>query len=562
MKKSNSSNSSSISKQSQNIKLSNQKTKASFLRKLKTEDFALRKKLMNQNCFGKLRVLIKECQQHIYILLEDPQSSKLAKGIQIILLLSILLSCISIIVDSIYESSNGSYDSVSSSIELYLFVFFGVEYLLRLFSTSAFDKSLLQFIVSPMNLIDFVSILPFLLSSILTEDSFSQLRVLRLIRFIRIFRLFKLSRFLKEISMLAETVRNSLKDMLMLIVMLFLMVIFFSTIIYYLEYNEDENDQVENRINSIPEAIWWCIVTMTTVGYGDLIPHTIEGKFIACITALLGTTTISLPVAIMGINFYRTLKENEETEEIDRLKQKYQITNEAVTNDQLNLRELQFMKNRLEQLYENNEKVLDYLVQSQQLFDELTANLMSLYKALSEEIDLHLEYRMRRLKMKQRIMKIEKNIEQKKSIEINQLIHSYRENKRKMALSPMMDESRIESLNSVHSRLQSLGNMKRSRASQLKHLKSSSLFKSSKEINYDVNSELKSENFQIHEIHLPDPMEDTPLGDQQIRKSELEVSIRNDSEEHSQYSRNQENCDIQNKITSLKQQKFNQTFLP
>ncbi|CAD8121852.1 unnamed protein product [Paramecium sonneborni] len=169
---------------------------------------------------------------------------------------------------------------------------------------------------------------------------------------------------------------------------------------------------------------------------------------------------------------------------------------------------------------------------------------------------------MRRLKMKQRIMKIEKNIEQKKSIEINQLIHSYRENKRKMALSPMMDESRIESLNSVHSRLQSLGNMKRSRASQLKHLKSSSLFKSSKEINYDVNSELKSENFQIHEIHLPDPMEDTPLGDQQIRKSELEVSIRNDSEEHSQYSRNQENCDIQNKITSLKQQKFNQTFLP
>ncbi|CAD8111352.1 unnamed protein product [Paramecium sonneborni] len=511
MQKSNSSNSSSKSKQSQNVQLKNYKPKVSFLKKLKTEDFALRKKLMNQNFIGKLKVLVKECQQHIFILLEDPQSSQLAKAIQMILLLSILLSCVTIIVDSIYESSNKTYNSVSSTIELYLFIFFGVEYLLRLFSTSAFDRSLLQFIISPMNLIDFVSILPFLLSLFLTEDSFSQLRVLRLIRFIRIFRLFKLSRFIKEISMIAETVRNSLKDMLMLIVMLFLMVIFFSTIIYYLEYNEDENDQIKNHISSIPEAIWWCVVTMTTVGYGDFIPQTIEGKFIACITALLGITTISLPVAIMGINFYRTLKENEETDEIDRLKQKYQISNEVVSNDQLNLRELQFMENRLEQLYENNEKVLDYLEQSQQLFDELTANLMSLYKALSEEIDLHLEYRMKRLKMKQRIMKIEKNIEQKKSIELNQLIHSYRENKRKIALSPMIDESRMESLNSVHSRLQSLGNKKRSiRMSQVKHLKSSCLFKSAKEINYDLNSELKSENNQIHEIHFPDLMEDTP----------------------------------------------------
>ena len=59
---------------------------------------------------------------------------------------------------------------------------------------------------------------------------------------------------------------------------------------------------------------------MTTVGYGDLIPHTIEGKFVACITALLGTTTISLPVAIIGINLYRTLKENDENDEIDKLK--------------------------------------------------------------------------------------------------------------------------------------------------------------------------------------------------------------------------------------------------
>lgn len=59
----------------------------------------------------------------------------------------------------------------------------------------------------------------------------------------------------------------------MLIVMLIVMVLLFSTIIYYLEYNEDRFD--EDKINSIPDAIWWCIVTMTTVGYGDLIPHTI-----------------------------------------------------------------------------------------------------------------------------------------------------------------------------------------------------------------------------------------------------------------------------------------------
>lgn len=59
----------------------------------------------------------------------------------------------------------------------------------------------------------------------------------------------------------------------MLIVMLIVMVLLFSTIIYYLEYDEEYHD--ENTINSIPDAIWWCIVTMTTVGYGDLIPRTI-----------------------------------------------------------------------------------------------------------------------------------------------------------------------------------------------------------------------------------------------------------------------------------------------
>ncbi|CAK55646.1 unnamed protein product (macronuclear) [Paramecium tetraurelia] len=434
----------------------------SRIQKFRTEDFSLRKKLQNQSFYGKMKVICKGMQQYIYILLEDPNSSLVAYCLQFLLLTSILLSCIAIIVDSLMDNnSNSQYDEISFYLEYYLFIFFGLEYILRMFSSTAFDQKLMGFILSPLNLIDLLAIMPFLFNLIFEGASLSGLRVIRIIRFMRVFRLFKLSRFMKDMLMIVDTVKHSAKDIIILITMFFFMVLFFSIVVYYLEYDERQIVEDEQKIHSISEAIWWCIATMTTVGYGDKLPLSIPGKMMACIAAFFGITSISLPVAVMGMNLTQTLKEHEENIEIQKLKDQFVMENDTELinkreQTQLNLKELKFMERRLEQLLENNQKVMDYVEQSQQLFDEVTQDLMSLYSALTEQLDLHIETKMKNLKARHRIMKMEKNLNQKKSIELSQIVSAFKEKQRLISQGSILvcEESQADvfSIASKHSR--------------------------------------------------------------------------------------------------------------
>ncbi|CAK71284.1 unnamed protein product (macronuclear) [Paramecium tetraurelia] len=440
---------------------SNQKLKASTqknrVRKFKTEDFSLKKKLQNQTFYGKFKVICKGMQQYIYVLLEDPNSSAIAYVIQFLLLTSILLSCVAIIVDSLMDNENNQeYDNISFYLEYYLFIFFGSEYFLRMFSSTAFDSTFTQFILSPLNIIDLFAITPFLFNLIFEGANLSGLRVIRIIRFMRVFRLFKLSRFIKDMLMIVDTVRNSLRDILILITMFLFLVLFFSIIVYYLEFNDNIEIYDEQKIQSISEAIWWCIATMTTVGYGDKLPLSLSGKFIACIAAFFGITSVSLPVAVMGMNLTQTLRIAEENNEIVKIKEQFAVVDsDPNLQDQqtLNLKELKFMERRLEQLLDNNQKVMDFVAQSQDLFDEVTQDLMSLYSALTEQLDLHIETKIKNLKAKHRIMKMEKNLNQKKSIELGQVVKAFKEKQQMMSQqSILMCEESQADLFSVASR--------------------------------------------------------------------------------------------------------------
>ncbi|CAD8134479.1 unnamed protein product [Paramecium octaurelia] len=440
---------------------SNQKLKASTqknrIRKFRTEDFSLKKKLQNQTFYGKFKVICKGMQQYIYVLLEDPNSSAIAYIIQFLLLTSILLSCVAIIVDSLMENENNQeYDNISFYLEYYLFIFFGSEYFLRMFSSTAFDSTFTRFILSPLNIIDLFAITPFLFNLIFEGANLSGLRVIRIIRFMRVFRLFKLSRFIKDMLMIVDTVRHSLKDILILITMFLFLVLFFSIIVYYLEFNDNIEINDEQKIQSISEAIWWCIATMTTVGYGDKLPLSLSGKFIACIAAFFGITSVSLPVAVMGMNLTQTLRISEENNEIVKIKEQFAVidSNPNLQDQQtLNLKELKFMERRLEQLLDNNQKVMDFVAQSQDLFDEVTQDLMSLYSALTEQLDLHIETKIKNLKAKHRIMKMEKNLNQKKSIELSQVVKAFKEKQQMISQqSILMCEESQADLFSIASR--------------------------------------------------------------------------------------------------------------
>ncbi|XP_075952991.1 potassium voltage-gated channel subfamily A member 10-like [Anarhichas minor] len=176
-----------------------------------------------------------------------------------------------------------------------------------------------------MNIIDIVSIIPYFvtlgteLATTPDEDLNSSqnmsLAILRIIRLVRVFRIFKLSRHSKGLQILGQTLKASMRELGLLIFFLFIGVILFSSAIYFAEVDEPQTQFV-----SIPDGFWWAVVTMTTVGYGDMCPSTIGGKMVGTLCAISGVLTIALPVPVIVSNFnyfYHRETEQEEKQVVD-----------------------------------------------------------------------------------------------------------------------------------------------------------------------------------------------------------------------------------------------------
>lgn len=185
-------------------------------------------------------------------------------------------------------------------VETMCICWFSIELLIRL----ACCPSKTLFFKDVMNIIDFSAILPYFvtLGTELAKDNDASpgtsLAIIRVIRLVRVFRIFKLSRHSKGLQILGQTLRASLRELGLLIFFLFIGVILFSSAIYFAE-----SDYLDSSFVSIPHAFWWAVVTMTTVGYGDMYPETVWGKLVGSMCAIAGVLTISLPVPVIVSNF-------------------------------------------------------------------------------------------------------------------------------------------------------------------------------------------------------------------------------------------------------------------
>ncbi|MBN3323097.1 KCA10 protein, partial [Atractosteus spatula] len=175
-----------------------------------------------------------------------------------------------------------------------------------------------EFFRNIMNIIDIISIIPYfvtLITELLTDPDTSagqnmSLAILRIIRLVRVFRIFKLSRHSKGLQILGQTLKASMRELGLLIFFLFIGVILFSSAAYFAEV-----DEPQTQFTSIPEGFWWAVVTMTTVGYGDMCPITLGGKMVGTLCAIAGVLTIALPVPVIVSNFnyfYHRETENED----------------------------------------------------------------------------------------------------------------------------------------------------------------------------------------------------------------------------------------------------------
>jgi voltage-gated potassium channel len=207
------------------------------------------------------------------------------KVFDIALLVLIVLSIIVVMLDSM-KSFNRQYAHLFSVLEWAFTFLFTMEYILRLVSI----KKPWLYVFSFLGIIDLLAIIPSYLSIFFAGAQ--SLLVLRALRLLRVFRIFKLTHFLTEADFLQAAIRASLKKISVFMLVVFTLVIILGSIMYLVEKGS-------NGFDSIPDSIYWAIVTITTVGYGDISPVTPTGKFIASLIMLLGYGIIAVPTGIL-----------------------------------------------------------------------------------------------------------------------------------------------------------------------------------------------------------------------------------------------------------------------
>jgi len=207
------------------------------------------------------------------------------KVFDVALLVIIILSIIVVMLDSI-KSINRQYSHLFDVLEWTFTILFTLEYILRLISI----QKPWRYVFSFLGIIDLLAIIPSYLSIFFSGAQ--SLLVFRALRFLRVFRIFKLTHFLSEMQFLKTAIVGSLKKISIFMLVVLSLVIILGSVMYLVEGGK-------NGFDSIPDSIYWAIVTITTVGYGDISPVTSLGKFIASVIMLLGYGIIAVPTGII-----------------------------------------------------------------------------------------------------------------------------------------------------------------------------------------------------------------------------------------------------------------------
>ncbi|XP_036855441.2 voltage-gated potassium channel KCNC2 isoform X8 [Manis javanica] len=265
-------------------------------------------------------------QPRMWALFEDPYSSRAARFIAFASLFFILVSITTFCLET-HEAFNTvknktepvingtsvvlQYEIETDPALMYVegvcVVWFTFEFLVRI----VFSPNKLEFVKNLLNIIDFVAILPFYLevglSGLSSKAAKDVLGFLRVVRFVRILRIFKLTRHFVGLRVLGHTLRASTNEFLLLIIFLALGVLIFATMIYYAErvgaQPNDPSASEHTQFKNIPIGFWWAVVTMTTLGYGDMYPKTWSGMLVGALCALAGVLTIAMPVPVIVNNF-------------------------------------------------------------------------------------------------------------------------------------------------------------------------------------------------------------------------------------------------------------------
>jgi voltage-gated potassium channel len=270
----------------------------------------------------------KQQLRHRLAILLAPKADQsiLGKSIDLLLALLILLNVAAVIIATV-PAIGSCYGQEFEWFNIFSVLIFSVEYVLRLWTCIELDdrpishaKKRISYFFSPMAMIDFIVILPFYIGLFLAVD-------LRILRVLRLLRIFKLGRYSSAMQMLVQAIKQEYKVLFASFSILLIMMVLAASGMYMIE-----KDLQPEAFGSIPSAMWWAMATLTTVGYGDVIPITAWGRFFGGTITLLGMGMVALPAGILASSFS---EQAHQKREIFRLKVIETLADGKVTQSEL-----------------------------------------------------------------------------------------------------------------------------------------------------------------------------------------------------------------------------------
>jgi voltage-gated potassium channel len=226
----------------------------------------------------------------------------------IFIVILIVLNILAVILETV-ESIYASASNFFRYFETFSIIIFTIEYALRVWTCTLNEQykngliGRIKFIFTPLAIIDLFAFLPFYIPMIIPFD----FRFLRGFRLLRLVRVLKIGRYSEAVRLFGRVLKAKKAELLTSVFIIFVLLIISSSLLYYVE-----REAQPDKFSSIPQAMWWGVVTLTTVGYGDIYPVTPLGKFLSSIISLLGIGLFAMPTGILSAGFVEEIRARKE----------------------------------------------------------------------------------------------------------------------------------------------------------------------------------------------------------------------------------------------------------
>ncbi len=243
------------------------------------------------------------------LLIDPPEGDRLAKGVSLFILGLIAVNVIVSVAETEPDLAR-AYPRFFFYFEAFSVAVFTLEYVGRLWAATwnpeyqGAIRGRLKIASEPLTIIDLVAIAPFYLQVFIPG---LDLRFVRALRLFRLFRIFKVGRYAESFTILVKVIRKRREELAVATVIVVIMVVLAASAMWLCEHQAQPEE-----FRNVPRAMWWAIITITTIGYGDVTPETTAGQIVGGLVAYLGICIFALPVAILGGAFLEEVQERRE----------------------------------------------------------------------------------------------------------------------------------------------------------------------------------------------------------------------------------------------------------